>query len=415
MNLFAFLLKSYKFSSTKKSSFTTTSRSPPTFFLTLSLSFQNFQGTDITEAFETHHLSSKPAELLNNYYISNATDKRNYLYTFDENGFYKTLKQRVIDELKSMDLNVQSKSRHAHDLTLIAFLIMIILVNRVQSSEIYWICVALAAQLLAWLVVMSHNFLHKADNWRMYTANLALMTSRDVRIQHILSHHMYPNSYADLEVTYYEPYYKWLPTHAKGWYYRLVTLLLTPNVHLIYFHNIMRLRWQGIFWGNDRAIFWDEIVMYAVPMVMIIFGGQSPSLDYLYDVFFRWVHIMIFTNFLYVIFNINRGHHAPHLTHQGDEIASYDFGAYQVSTISDRMGANLNNFTVLAYHGEQVLHQLFPTIDHAILPHLKSTLIKTCKEFDVKLNECTIIGGLIGQWRQLYRTEMKILNNNKNE
>lgn len=141
-----------------------------------------------------------------------------------------------------MDMNLENKSKQAHDLTLIAFLIMIILVNRVHSSEIYWFCVALAAQLLAWLVVMSHNFLHKADNWRMYTANFALMTTRDLRIHHILSHHMYPNSYADLEVTYYEPYYKWLPTHAKGWYYRLVTLLLTPNVHLIYFHNTMRLR-----------------------------------------------------------------------------------------------------------------------------------------------------------------------------
>jgi hypothetical protein len=139
-------------------------------------------------------------------------------------------------------MSVVKKSERVHDMTLIAFLIMIIAVNRVQSSDIYWLSVAFAGQLLTWLVVMSHNFLHKADNWRMYTGNLALMTTRDLRIQHILSHHMFPNTYADIEVTCQEPYFKFLPIHDKGLYYRIMTIILSISAHTIYFHNTMRFR-----------------------------------------------------------------------------------------------------------------------------------------------------------------------------
>lgn len=201
------------------------------------------QGTDITEAFESHHLTSKPSELLDKFYISDISEKRNYFLTFDENGFYRTLKSRIAEKLKTIDKKkLENESKRIHDFVLFAFIVMTAIVNRVQDDKIYWFSVAIAAQLLAWLVVISHNFLHKADNWRMYTGNLALMTTRDIRIQHILSHHMYPNSYADLEITCYEPYFKWLPTHKKGWYYRIMTIILTPSIHFIYFHNTMRLR-----------------------------------------------------------------------------------------------------------------------------------------------------------------------------
>lgn len=172
---------------------------------------------------------------------------------------------------------------------------------------------------------------------------------------------------------------------------------------------------QGFFWGNDRTIYWDEIVMFFVPSVMIIFGVQSLSFEYLYDVFFRWVHIMLAANFLYVINYMSRGNHAPHLMHQGDEIKSFDFGEYQISTVSDRKGANYNIFTNLAYDGEQILHQLFPSLDHAILPQLKPILIETCEEFGVKLNECSMFESLFNQWRQFYRTEVIYLNNNEED
>lgn len=155
--------------------------------------------------------------------------------------------------------------------------------------------------------------------------------------------------------------------------------------------------------------------MLIIPSVMIIFGGQSLSFEYLHDVFFRWVHIILAANFLYVINFMSRGNHAPYLVHQGDEIRSFDFGEYQISTVTDRKGANCNIFTSLAYDGEQILHQLFPSLDHAILPQLKPILIETCREFDVKLNECSMMMSVVNQYRQYHRTELICLNNNEED
>lgn len=154
--------------------------------------------------------------------------------------------------------------------------------------------------------------------------------------------------------------------------------------------------------------------MYFVPIVMIVSGAQSITLDYVYDVFFKWVHVMIATNVFYVSFFINRGHHMPNCIHQGDQIFSYDFGEYQISATCDRIGANRNVFTTLAYYGEQILHQLFPSIDAALLPQLKETLMSTCKEFDVEVKKCTIFESVVGQYRQLLRTEVNI-DDNKNK
>lgn len=172
---------------------------------------------------------------------------------------------------------------------------------------------------------------------------------------------------------------------------------------------------QGYFWGNDRTIFWDEMVMLIIPVVMIIFGGQPLSVEYLNDVFFRWVHIIVAANFLYINHYFTRGSHAPHLVHQGDEIKSFDFGEYQISSVADRIGANSNIFTILAYDGEFILHHLFPSIDHAILPHLKPILFETCEEFGVKLNVSTMLESFVNHWKQVHRSEVNYLNNNTEE
>ena len=64
------------------------------------------RGTDITEVFETFHLDiEKATKILPKYYHSDLTEEEIMKYpqkfTFEENGFYKTLKKRVLQKLKS--------------------------------------------------------------------------------------------------------------------------------------------------------------------------------------------------------------------------------------------------------------------------------------------------------------------------
>lgn len=66
--------------------------------------YTHTQGTDITEAFEVHHLNYAKAEgLLQDYRVRDASLPRNFKLTFDETGFYRTLRHRVAEALKTID------------------------------------------------------------------------------------------------------------------------------------------------------------------------------------------------------------------------------------------------------------------------------------------------------------------------
>lgn len=63
-----------------------------------------FQGTDVTEAFEVHHLRYGIAEnLLQDYRVRDAKQPRNFKFTFKEDGFYRTLRRRVAEKVKTLD------------------------------------------------------------------------------------------------------------------------------------------------------------------------------------------------------------------------------------------------------------------------------------------------------------------------
>jgi hypothetical protein len=69
----------------------------------------------------------------------------------------------------------------------------------------------LAGQCMAWSANFAHNFMHQKDNWRMYTANISFFNFRDFRVFHVMSHHMFPNTITDLEVSNFEEPLQWLP------------------------------------------------------------------------------------------------------------------------------------------------------------------------------------------------------------
>lgn len=152
------------------------------------------KGTDITEAFESHHITPKANQFLPKFYVRNASQPRNYLLTFNDDGFYKTLKRRVALKIPELNLRPVMFSNLYCDVILFATFTTSICAARWNNFYLG----ALAAIFLMWTTVISHNFLHMANNFRMYTMNLSLMSWRDWRVFHCLSHHMLPNSFHDL-------------------------------------------------------------------------------------------------------------------------------------------------------------------------------------------------------------------------
>jgi cytochrome b involved in lipid metabolism len=61
------------------------------------------KGTDITEAFESHHISKLPQQLLIKYAVRPAATPRLYKFTYNEDGFYKTLVRRVRERMTTLD------------------------------------------------------------------------------------------------------------------------------------------------------------------------------------------------------------------------------------------------------------------------------------------------------------------------
>lgn len=62
------------------------------------------QGTDITEAFEVHHLNyDKVQRILKEFWVRDAKHPRNFKLTFKESGFYSTLRRRVFEQLETID------------------------------------------------------------------------------------------------------------------------------------------------------------------------------------------------------------------------------------------------------------------------------------------------------------------------
>lgn len=143
-----------------------------------------------------------------------------------------------------------------------------------------------------------------------------------------------------------------------------------------------------------------------LPTAMLILGKGAITSSTISETYLCWAYIALPAEFLFSFVFFNRGHHGTEVVHQNDEIKSFDFGEYQLSTSYERVEANRNIFTSLAYSGDQALHHLFPTLDAAILPQLRETFKKTCKEFDVELHgEKSMLKATIDQFKQLFRSE----------
>lgn len=228
---------------------------------------------------------------LKKYRVRETTRPRNVKLTFDENGFYMTLRRKVaqklpeikkrtkvyskvcnfvcifyinfsseiaknvhrktIDFLWKKEILIQNKNESkfqrifefsSHSVYfnfqfyidgLFALTILTaILAQRFQSTFIAIVC----SLFFTWTGVCAHNYLHQRDNYRMLYFNLIFMSYRDWRISHVLSHHLYPNSLLDVELTILEPYIVWIPSDtAKNLFQRYAPFVYSPILYSVFY------------------------------------------------------------------------------------------------------------------------------------------------------------------------------------
>ncbi|KAI4456667.1 cytochrome b5-related protein-related [Holotrichia oblita] len=132
------------------------------------------KGTDITEAFEAHHISTIPEKILHLYFVRKAKAPRNSPFTFEENGFYKTLKARVRKELENVPKQPEKRSKILADILFLSFMVTSLITVRDES----YIMGSLSGLFLTMTCIAAHNFFHQSDNFRMYYFDFTMMSSR---------------------------------------------------------------------------------------------------------------------------------------------------------------------------------------------------------------------------------------------
>nr|CAH7757886.1 unnamed protein product [Callosobruchus chinensis] len=265
------------------------------------------KGTDITEAFESHHMSAVPSYMLSQYLVRNATTPRNSPFTFHENGFYKSLRRKVQKKLKTLPKNLADRSKYMTDLLFASYIGSAILATYFRSFTIGTI----AGMALTLTAVAAHNFFHQRDNFRMYYFDFTMMLHREWRISHALSHHLYTNTVYDLEISSLEPFLQYLPT-KKSFFFKYLSWIYSPLVYsFVYLGSYIKSIIQ-ILQLRERLPL-SVILPFTVLAAMLI--STSESLTFC-TTMFAWIITM--SSISFGMIGVNAAHHHPDIFHDGD-------------------------------------------------------------------------------------------------
>lgn len=357
------------------------------------------KGTDITEAFESHHLTTKAEELLPKFFVKNATIPRNFPFTFHENGFYKVLKKRIAKKMASLPSTGSDRSKLLTDGFFAAYCGCFLLAVYFRSFSVG----LLAGMCLAMLAVASHNFFHQRDNFRRFYFDFSMMSSKEWRISHVLSHHMYTNTISDLEISSLEPFLQYLPGE-KNIIVRYGSWLYSPVV----FAFVFLLHYLKTFISHLRrneGFEWQFFIPFSILVLSYLVTGQSA-----WFCAFMYLWVITVASVHFGVVGVNAAHHHPDIFHDGDAIRpknELDWGIFQINAVRDRKDITGSHFLVLTNFGDHALHHLFPTIDHGQLEHLYPIFLETCREFEVEWVMMTQMELVKGQYMQLARVKPK--------
>lgn len=358
------------------------------------------QGTDITEVFESHHLTEKAEKLLPKFYVREAEAPRAIPLTLKPDGFFRTFKKRAVKSLEGVNYHQPCARTNliADSLVSAGFLFSI-----VAAATQSYIAFIFAGLFLAWTTIIGHNYFHMRDNFRMYYFDVVALSSKEWRITHVLSHHTYPNTLWDFEVYAVEPFLHWYPSKDKSRLGSFISQLISPAVWSLMFFDQLIKRYYLVLSKQQPFEFRDFIPM-ILPMISIYF---APSVT---TALKTWLLLILIASFFFGLIGFNAAHHHPEIFHDGDEYRKdLDWGLLELDAASERKVVDESNFLTLTSFGLHVLHHFLPTVDHSYLPLVREALMETCKDFGITMRKMSQWELIKGQFKQLARSETKKL------
>ncbi|CAG9134396.1 unnamed protein product [Plutella xylostella] len=413
---------------------------------------QSTKGTDITEAFESHHLHGVAEPLLPKYFVRDAKEPRNSPFTFKEDGFYKTLKLKAMQKMKEFPAGSRSKSDRVTDSLLLLFLIItpITCWSFTKSFLLGASLLLFNGLVMSLMTICAHNYFHRKDNWRMYIFNLSGLSYADWRVSHAMSHHLYTNTVQDIELSMLEPFLYYLPSADKSVVNQLAAVywplvfpftsvgcmvkdtvqdielsMLEPFLYYLpsgdksLVNQLAAVYWPLVFPFTSVGCMVKELIAgltnlegkklqlsNAIPLFVpawMYFVGGLPLLPTVG----LWISCMLVSSFFFMVFGLTAGHHGNENFFEGDipRDTTLDWGLHQLDAIVERVeySGHGNHFMSLTGFGDHALHHLFPTLDHAELEFLYPTLVHHCEKYDTELRMTTFPQAVVSQAKQLAR------------
>lgn len=133
----------------------------------------------------------------------------------------------------SVTINTKNIMEFMNILINMALALIMIITNKCINWLVYLIIIL--GVFLTWTTIAAHNFFHMRDNFRMYYFDLSMMSSKNWRISHVMSHHMYTNTVWDYEIYVVEPFLQWIPRKDKSYLAGMISRIISPIVWMFLF------------------------------------------------------------------------------------------------------------------------------------------------------------------------------------
>jgi hypothetical protein len=113
---------------------------------------------------------------------------------------------------------------------------LIMMINREPINRLIYLTLIVGI-FLTWTTIAGHNYFHMRDNFRMYYFDLSMASSKNWRISHVMSHHMYTNTLWDYEIYVVEPLLQWFPRNDKSYLGVMIRQIASPILWTLAFIN----------------------------------------------------------------------------------------------------------------------------------------------------------------------------------
>ena len=365
---------------------------------------------DCTELFESvHSISNKNlSKILEKYYVSNCEEKTE-LFSWDDNGFYKTLQKKVRNYFKTQNINHKANLFYVFKSCLL-FLTWITTFY-FGFYKGYIISSILAGFIMNMMgFVIMHDASHHAISSNYFVNDLLCILWTNFNFwshflwknHHIYSHHSYTGIFkkdVDLGNS------KILIRKTKSAKYKLVYkyqkwvafifLLFIPGQHvgqsIFYFRSLFSKK----LWSldiKDFVKFKEVIISFSLYIPSLFIHSVFP---YYYLGFVK----MLIVNYVYwtsqnigyfaVVFP---NHDTIDIHNNMQNLKKYgnDWGVQQIlSSGNHNCGKSWSHRIITDLWGGmnfQIEHHLFPTVSHVHYRNISKIVEETCKEFNIVYN-----------------------------